>query len=124
MSRRYFTRWYLGPLAALLAGGPMAAQGTTATIRGQVTDSSSQRPVAGAQVIVMAGGTARGARAGENGQYAIAGLPAGAMVVRIRFVGFEPAEQTIAVRDGETRVVNFALTPRSTQLDQVVVTGT
>ena len=61
MSRRIPTRWYLlplVPLAALLYGGSLAAQGTTATIKGQVTDSSMQRPLAGAEVYIVPVGAA------------------------------------------------------------------
>jgi TonB-linked SusC/RagA family outer membrane protein len=127
MSRRTFTRWYLSPLAALLYGGALAAQGPTATIRGQVTDSSAQRPLTGAEVYVVPEGATtatRGARVGATGQYTITGVPVGTMSVRVRFVGYLPKERTITLRDGEASSINFALSPRSTQLDQVVITGT
>jgi TonB-dependent SusC/RagA subfamily outer membrane receptor len=115
------------PLLVLLYGGAAAAQGTTATIRGQVVDSSTQRPLAGAEVYVVSGGAAaatRAARTSASGQYAIGGVPAGAVAVRVRMVGYAPGERRLAVRDGETAVVDFALAQRTTQLDQVVVTGT
>lgn len=130
MSRRIPTRWYLlplVPLAALLYGGSLAAQGTTATIKGQVTDSSTQRPLDGAEVFIVPVGAApatRGTHVGATGQYTITGVPAGAVTVRVRFVGYLPKERSLTLRAGETSVVNFALTPRSTQLDAVVVTGT
>ena len=127
MSRRILTRWYLLPLAALLYGGSLAAQGTTATIKGQVTDSSTQRPLAGAEVYIVPVGAApamQGTHVGATGQYTIAGVPAGAVTVRVRFVGYLPKERSLTLRAGETSVVNFDLTPRSTQLDAIVVTGT
>jgi hypothetical protein len=104
MSRRTFTRWYLSPLAALLYGGALAAQGPTATIRGQMTDSSAQRPLTGAEVYVVPEGATTAtqrARVGATGQYTITGVPAGTMSVRVRFVGYLPKERTITLRDGE-----------------------
>jgi TonB-dependent SusC/RagA subfamily outer membrane receptor len=39
-------------------------------------------------------------------------------------LGYALKELTLALRDGETATADFALVPRSTQLDQVVITGT
>src|SRR5204862_2246411 len=44
--------------------------------------------------------------------------------LRVRFVGYAPKEQTVLVREGLTSTLDFGLTPRSLQLDQVVITGT
>ncbi len=125
--RRLLSRWHLLPLGALFCGGALGAQSTTATIRGQVTDSSAQRPLAGAEVYVVpaAGAVAsRGTQVGATGQYTLNGVPAGTVTVRVRFVGYLPKEQTLTLRAGESGTANFALIPRSTQLDAVVVTGT
>ncbi len=126
MSRRILTRWYLLPFTALLYGAVLSAQGT-ATVRGLVTDSSSHQPLAGAEVFVVpaGGGTAiRGAQVGATGQYALTGVPAGVVTVRVRFVGYAPRERTLTVRAGETGIADFVLSQRSLQLDAVVVTGT
>ena len=57
MSNDCVTRRYLLlPLVALLAGGPLAAQGTSATVSGQITDSSAQAPLAGAEVFIIPDG--------------------------------------------------------------------
>src|SRR5688572_26065535 len=78
MSKRAVTRWYLLPVVALLCGGSAAAQGSGTTISGQVTDSSAQRPLAGAEVFIVTGGTTtatRGARTDAAGRYRITGVP-------------------------------------------------
>ena len=127
MSKRAVTPWRLAPVLALLAAAPAVAQGTRTAISGQITDSTSQQPLAGAEVVVVGTGGAvptRGARADAAGRYTIAGLTAGDVTLRVRFVGFAPKERTVSVRDGETATADFALVPRSTVLDQVVVTGT
>lgn len=126
MSKRSAVRWYLLPVAALLCGGTAAAQGSRTMISGQVTDSSAQVPLVGAEVFVVVNGAqaTQGARSGPGGRYTITDVPAGQIVVRARYVGYAPKERTIVVADGQTATADFALTPRSLQLDQVVVTGT
>ncbi|NUO38698.1 MAG: SusC/RagA family TonB-linked outer membrane protein [Gemmatimonadaceae bacterium] len=128
MLKRTIARRRLLPVLALLCAGPVAAQSTgTAGVRGQVTDSTAQRPLAGAEVYVVSSGptgTTRVARTNAAGQYALAGLPAGPAMVRVRLVGYAPAGQGLTLRDGETSVADFVLGQRLTQLNEVVVTGT
>jgi TonB-linked SusC/RagA family outer membrane protein len=125
MSKRAVSRWYLLPVVALLCGGSAAAQGGRTTITGQVTDSSAQVPLAGAEVVVVTNGVAtRGARTNATGRYTITDVPAGEFTLRARFVGYAPKERVIQVRDGDPVTADFALTQRSLQLDQVVITGT
>ena len=127
MLKQTVTWRYLLAFAALLYGGPAAAQGTTATIRGLVTDSAARRPLAGAEVYVVTDGAAavtRNARTNAAGQYIITGVPAGSLTARVRLVGFSPRAQRLTVREGETSTLDFALGERLTQLNEVVVTGT
>jgi TonB-dependent SusC/RagA subfamily outer membrane receptor len=127
MSKRAVTRWYLLPAIALLCGGTAAAQGSRATISGQVMDSSAQHPLAGAEVVIIAAGTTtatQGARTNAAGRYTITDVPPGQLTVRARMLGYAPKERTLTISDGATVAADFALVPRSTQLDQVVITGT
>jgi TonB-dependent starch-binding outer membrane protein SusC len=126
MLKRTVTRRYLLPLIALLCAGPAAAQGTGATMRGQVTDSVARRPLADAEVYVVtdAGTIARSARTNASGQYTLVGVPAGTHTARVRLVGFAPRAQRVTLSDGQTSVVDFVLGERLTQLNEVVVTGT
>jgi len=127
MLKRAVTRLVLPTLLALLSGGSAAAQGTTATIRGQVVDSSAQRPLIGAEVYVVpegGGAVLRGARVGAAGQYALTGVPAGSVLLRVRTVGYAPQERALTVAAGQTVTADFVLAGRTAQLDQVVITGT
>jgi TonB-linked SusC/RagA family outer membrane protein len=129
MSKRAFARRCLLPLATLLWSGIAAAQGTTrgATISGEVMDSTAQMPLAGAEVFIVPVGAApvqRGVRTGANGRFTMTGVPAGTVTLRVRLVGYVPKDRTVTVSEGGTATADFALMPRSTQLDQVVVTGT
>ncbi|MGQ0650373.1 MAG: SusC/RagA family TonB-linked outer membrane protein [Gemmatimonadaceae bacterium] len=127
MTHRLVLSRLLLPLASMVWAGTTAAQTGGATIRGQVVDSASQRPLAGAEVTIAADGASgalRGARTAENGQYSITGVPAGTTDLRVRIVGYGPQQRRLTVRDGETVTADFVLAQRTMQLDQVVVTGT
>jgi TonB-linked SusC/RagA family outer membrane protein len=123
-----FVSLSLVPLVALLFAGTAAAQGGTATITGQVTDSASKAPLAGVEVIVASDGAARvfarTARTNTDGRYTFAGILAGPVTISARLVGFAPKGQRVNVTDGATITADFALAQRTTQLDQVVITGT
>jgi TonB-linked SusC/RagA family outer membrane protein len=111
----------------MLCAGSAAAQETGAIISGRVTDSLAQRPLAGAEVfIVSAGGAAarQGARTDDAGRYTIAGVAAGEVRVRARLLGYALKEVTLLVAAGQTGTADFMLAPRTTQLDEVVITGT
>jgi TonB-linked SusC/RagA family outer membrane protein len=129
MSKRELRWRYLLPLATILWSGFAAAQGPArgGTITGSVIDSTSQTPIAGAEVFVVpaGGGAARhGTRTAANGRYALTGVPAGTVTLRVRLVGYQPKDQSVAIVDGQTVGANFAIMPRSTQLEGIVVTGT
>ena len=127
MSRRIPTSWPLLSLCIALHGVAAFAQAPSTTVRGQVTDSATRAPLAGAEVYIAAqGATAaiRGARTNASGQYSLAGVPSGAVIVRVRMVGYAPGERRVTVGSGDAATVDFPLSPRLTQLDQVVVTGT
>src|SRR2546426_6826916 len=60
-------------LLTAVAAVPVQAQ--QGSVTGQVTDKSSQQPVAGAQVLIV--GTSLQARTSREGRYSIAKVPAG-----------------------------------------------
>ena len=126
MRRRLVTR-SLVPLLALFFAGTAAAQNRTATVGGQVTDSSSKAPLQGAEVFLGADAAivgARSARTNAEGRYTFTGVAAGTVTVSVRLVGFAPKGQRLTVTDGAQLTADFSLSQRTTQLDQVVVTGT
>jgi len=110
----------VGSIFALLtcAAVPLAAQGN---VRGQVVDSVTRQGLAGATVSIQ--GTMRTAQTGPDGNYAISGVPAGGVVVRVTLIGYGPQQQNATVSDGSTADVQFALSPQAAILEPVVVTG-
>ena len=112
-------------LAVLVFGPPtrsLAAQAQSGTVRGRVTEAGSQRPVGDVQVTVV--GTAFGALTSQNGEYTISNVPAGQRTIRLRRLGFNPADRPVAVTAGQPTTLDVTLTQSATQLEQLVVTGT
>ena len=105
--------------AAQLAAQEAAGVGT---IEGTVREQSTNRPVDAAQVHIV--GKNIGAYSNRDGVYRITNVPAGAVEVRIRMVGFAPASRTVTVTAGGTQTLNFTLAPSAVQLEAIVTTGT
>jgi iron complex outermembrane receptor protein len=104
---------------ALAWTAPLVAQQTTGTIRGRVTDNSTQQPIVG--VLISVGG--RSAVTGSDGRYTITGVPRGSDLLRAKLIGYQPANQPVMVGDGETVVVDVALAASAVNLSALVVTG-
>jgi TonB-linked SusC/RagA family outer membrane protein len=123
MLNRMIARWSLPVVVALVVG--RTAQAQTGRVTGQVTDSTSARPLPGVEVVVVEeGGRVRtSARTDAEGRYSLANV-GGETRLRARILGFAPKDKVITVRPGETVTADFALALRSITLDQVVVTGT
>ena len=118
--RRFFLL-LAGAMLCAPALTPLGAQDQTGTIRGVVVDSSTNQPVADANVVVE--GTRRGAITGSDGSFVIGGVPAGTYTVRARRIGFGAPAQVVTVSAGATVTANFALDRRVAVLEEVVTTG-
>ena len=90
---------------------PLGAQDLTGTIRGVVTDSSTNLPVADVTVVVE--GTRRGAVTNTDGSYVIGAVPAGTHTVRARRIGFGAPAQSVTVSSGATATAWASTTPSS-----------
>jgi TonB-dependent starch-binding outer membrane protein SusC len=113
----------LGAVGAMGLGAPrMAAAQATGTLRGRVIEASSKAGVGDAQITVV--GTALAALSNTAGDYTINNVPAGPRTVRIRRLGFAPAERTITIDAGQTVRLDIELATSATQLSEMIVTGT
>src|SRR5712691_2651981 len=113
---------HAAPILALLslAAAPLAAQ-NTGTVKGQVVDSSTKQTLAGVTVHIQ--GTARSTLTGPDGNYSLADVPAGSVVVRATRIGFAPRQQVVTVSAGGTIDVQFEMSPQASLLEAIVVTG-
>ena len=81
----------IGLLLAAVWIAPLCAQEPTGTIRGRITDQSSQLPLRGATVRV---GT-RIAETRADGGYLLADIPAGTDTLRVSMIGYTPIAQAV-----------------------------
>lgn len=92
------------------------------TVTGTVTDLERQAPIPEAQVVVV--GTTLGGRTNAQGVYTIAGVPQGAVQLRVLRIGYQSAVKAVTVIAGQSARVDFAVAPSAVVLDQVVTTAT
>jgi len=108
----------LGLALLLLPGLAWAQQGT---ITGTVTEAETGEPLSGATVQVL--DENMGTAADVDGNYRIAGVPAGEQTIRVTFIGFQAAERTVNVPAGGTVRARFELEQQATQMEEVVKIG-
>src|SRR5213082_3683453 len=109
----------IGGLLAVLGAAPLGAQQASGTVRGRVTDATTQQPLAGATVSL---GNRRALSQGD-GRYVMTGVPAGTDSLRARLIGYARAAQAVTVPEHDTLVVDVALTSQAVSLSAIVVTG-
>ena len=107
--------------AAATWTAPLVAQqaAPTGTIRGRITDNTTQQPIAGVLISV---GT-RSARSQTDGRYVISGVPAGSDLVRARLIGYLAASQPAMIAGSDSVTIDLALVPQAVDLSAIVVTG-
>src|SRR5688500_13226463 len=118
-ARRFGMAWSLA--FALVAAVPTLVQ-AQGTITGRVTQSSTLRPLAGAQVSIPGSGI--GALANADGRFLLVNVPVGPKTVRVEIIGFGTQEKQVTVAQGQTASLDFALETQALGLDEIVVTGT
>ena len=91
------------------------------TVRGHVRSARTGEAIVGATVFIA--GSRIGGIADTAGVYVISGIPVGNVRLRARFIGYVDAEQSIALQDGDVRVVEFRHTDAITTLGEVRTEG-
>src|SRR5712691_301529 len=109
----------LGAALTWTAPPPLVAQQPTGTIRGRVTDNSTQQPIAGA--IIAVGN--RSTQTRDDGRFTIGGIAAGSDLLRVKMIGYVQINHPVMVTAGDTSVVDLALVAQAIGLSEVVVTG-
>jgi TonB-linked SusC/RagA family outer membrane protein len=104
----------------LLLTVPSHLRAQTGTVAGTVVAQGNQRPLAGVEVGVE-GTPPRGVITDASGKFKVTGLTGSSVVLNIRFLGFRPLTDTVAV--GSTDL-HIEMSERVIELNSVVVTGT
>ena len=101
------------------------AQGTTGTIRGKVTDSSTGDPLAAVNVMLLeldGTATTMGAFTNAEGDYVVVNVPPGQYKVHATMVGYKTAEvPELLVTVGVSTAQNFQLEPTVLDVGEVVI---
>ncbi|HTL97039.1 MAG TPA: carboxypeptidase-like regulatory domain-containing protein, partial [Gemmatimonadaceae bacterium] len=97
-------------LAMVLVHGAAAAQTTTGSIRGYVTNSAGA-PLSGARLEAknLSNGVTRFGLTRDNGFYTLPGLTPGSYEVAAKRIGSAPSTRNVQVRVGEDLALNFQL---------------
>jgi TonB family protein len=108
--------------ALALAPALLGAQDTTprGTISGIVRDSSGAG-IAGAEVSVA--GTGLRAHTNSQGEFRLTNVPAGAVSVGVRRLGFVPAVASIVIAANETAAISVMVAPLAQSLAAIIVRG-
>jgi outer membrane receptor protein involved in Fe transport len=114
--------WALVLAATTWPSGQVAAQTSTGSIRGTVTDSAGA-PLAGAEVIALnsATGVQRTAATNQRGFYSHSGLTPAGYQLTVRRIGHTPAVRPLRLQVGQVLTLDFRLAPVTVQLEEVVV---
>ena len=118
-SRRTWTG--LWAAAALALTPSLVSAQATGTVAGQVTDASSNRPLAEVQVSIP--GTGVGGLTNATGRFVLLNVPAGQHTVRVDLIGYESHEESITVSAGQSASLQVQLSQTAISLDELVVTG-
>ncbi|HUQ99680.1 MAG TPA: TonB-dependent receptor [Gemmatimonadaceae bacterium] len=123
MGKKIGLSWKLLAMAAVFGVIPLqhAAAQAVGVVRGVVLDSTSNQPVAGAQVQVV--GTNRTVATDASGGFTIANVPEGTATLRVQRIGYTQRTASLAVQAGTTNSRDIMLQPVVTTLSQVVVVG-
>ncbi|MFL6197229.1 MAG: carboxypeptidase regulatory-like domain-containing protein [Thermoanaerobaculia bacterium] len=112
-----------GWLVACLAA-PVAAQSTTATIRGTVTnDQGTALANARIEAVGTASGFVKTVNAGPDGSFQLAGLVPGEYAIAVSAPDVETRTETVTVRVGQNLNINFMLTPTMVVTEAITVVG-
>src|SRR5437764_14641590 len=94
-------------LLFILASAPPLEAQVGGTIRGTITEESTQRPLASVRVVLI--GVGRETRTGEDGRFEVRGLPDGAYTLRATLIGYTSRATSATVTAGEVTDLDSVL---------------
>jgi len=108
-------------LLILLAGSLGYAQ-TTGSLRGKMTDASTNEPLPGVNITLV--GTLLGAATDANGYFVIESIPPGVYTVQATMIGYKSALFTdVEIRDGSAANISIKLEETIIETPELIVTA-
>ena len=96
------------------------ALAATGSLRGQILDRSSQRPIAGVNVVIE--GLQIGAATDLNGEFQILAVPVGTHNIRCSCLGYQTfIKSDVFIGAGDRTVLSISLDPSPIELEEVIV---
>lgn len=115
---RLLLRFSISTFLALLLSTFSYGQGT---LRGEIADSLTSKPLVGANVFLV--GTAMGAATNIDGEYLVKPIPEGKYSVKVSYLGYKSTVVEILIQDDKTTLLDVQLSPDIIEGEEVIVTG-
>ncbi|WP_290792018.1 TonB-dependent receptor [Flavihumibacter sp. UBA7668] len=94
----------------------------TGSISGTILDRNTQKPIAGASVLVIS--TTIGTSSDSIGRFRITGIPAGSYTLQLSFLGYAGKNiNNVVITSGNENNLTIELEPSGKELSEVLVTG-
>jgi hypothetical protein len=90
-------------------------------ISGKVTDAVTGEALIGANIIIV--GTSLGTASDVEGKYIISSVPEGKHIIKVSYIGYEPKETEVEIKDNQHIQINFELDVVSVAAQEVVITA-
>ncbi|MFO7658702.1 MAG: TonB-dependent receptor [Bacteroidales bacterium] len=100
-----------------ISSGMLSGQGFA--VSGYIIDLHTKETLIGANVVIK--GSGKGVVTDRYGYFQLAGLPKGKHSLVFSYVGYENLQKEIEITDRGVALPDVALTPRSTQIDEVLI---
>ncbi len=100
----------------------LSAKPTNASVYGKVVDRVTGEGLPYVKVTLK--GTTTGTMTDDKGKYTLKNVPLGKVIIMAEYIGYELESKKVTIRKGKKIKVNFHLSEKSTELYEVVVTGT
>jgi iron complex outermembrane receptor protein len=88
-----------------------------ATLKGKVTDGTTQLPLSGVHIVY---GEGHGTITSSEGIFSME-IPAGTFLISFHYLGYQKYEQKVSVAPGKTIILNVELEPTFSEIDELVV---
>ncbi|HEV8659138.1 MAG TPA: TonB-dependent receptor, partial [Thermoanaerobaculia bacterium] len=122
-TRRHFPLPLIALLLTTLIAATAAAQTSTATVRGKVTNESGKPLAAEINAVSTASGFVKTVNAKSDGTYLLAGLTPGEYQIVVAAPGYEPRNETLTVQVGQTLDMNLRLSATAVLSESITVVG-